>query len=123
MAATILVIDDDKHILDVVSRFLLLNGFEVMAAHNTEFAWDALEVCDVVLTDIQIGDENGLVFLQNLRDMGNDIPAVVMSGNATNEDQHLAQDLTGMPVFQKPLDFKALIAALGELASPKSLAG
>ncbi len=64
-----LVVDDEFHIVQVVSIKLKNNGFEVTTAENGQMAYDlACEVKpDVIITDYQMPVMSGVEFIEKLR--------------------------------------------------------
>ena len=80
---TILVADDEAHILHVVSMKLRNAGYEVVTAMDGE---EALELCgaeppDLVITDYQMPIMSGLEFCRALRtsDATKHIPAIMLT--------------------------------------------
>ena len=69
VAATILVVDDERNILMSVSRALSLEGYEVEVAGSAEVALDKLDkkTFEAVLLDVQLPGIDGLAMLDELR--------------------------------------------------------
>lgn len=67
--AHILVIDDDKRIRSLLSRYLTREGYLVSAAANTREAGDQLRdlVFDLIVLDVMMPGENGADFASRLR--------------------------------------------------------
>ncbi len=82
--ATVLVVDDDRHIIDVVAATLHGNGFRVIGAQSARAALELMEQerVDIVLSDIVMPEMNGLDFAQGLAERGFDQPVVFMSGDS-----------------------------------------
>ena len=117
MQKTVLVVDDDKSVLSVIRNILIHEGFDVLTAHNLGLARDALEAADCLVLDINIGDDNGLAFIRELREKGESIPALIMSGLVSFQADDLAVKYTRRPVFLKPLNFNAFILAIRDSLS------
>jgi two-component system response regulator PilR (NtrC family) len=100
----ILVVDDEISILKIVTVVLSSIGFTVLTASNLAEARNLLDDCDIVLTDINIGMENGLEFVGEI-----DKPAFVMSGDYSNSDDETALKLTGHRIIRKPFTFDDLL--------------
>ena len=82
MIPTVLVVDDERDVLNVFSEMLKLIGFRVYAVDNTA---DALNIMndskfDLIITDLIMPDMNGLDFIKQLRKRGNNAPVVITSG-------------------------------------------
>ena len=59
---TILVVEDDVHIRDVLSGLLATRGYRLLMAASAEQALEALNVVspDLVLTDVHLGTMSGI---------------------------------------------------------------
>ncbi len=85
----ILVIDDDKRICTLVSRFLRENGFVVLTAQSaneadeimTRFEFDAL------VADVMMPEKTGTEFVKDLRSYGNDVPVLLLTALGETEDR------------------------------------
>lgn len=102
MAKTILIIDDEEAVLDVLARFFVMKGLRTLTAKNTEAARELVGECDLVLSDVRIGDDHGLEFLEEIRRRKCGIPFLFMSGMLIDAESEKAMELTGYPVLFKP---------------------
>jgi len=109
MAQTILIIDDEKSVRRTLSRFLEREGYEVITANGVEEARGLISGADLVLSDIRLGDGNGLNFLEELKTQGFEKPVFLMSGIFDFKESERAIQLTGQPVIPKPVDFGGLL--------------
>jgi CheY-like chemotaxis protein len=121
----ILLVEDDGDTAFALSMLLGVEGFEVVRAGNVTEAYDdALAVApDLVITDIEMPMLTGLdlirLFKQNPRLV--DIPIIAMSALARSRLQ-LARASGAVAVYQKPLDYERLIAAIKSLLPRSGLA-
>jgi CheY-like chemotaxis protein len=80
----ILVIDDDKGILDSVSKVLKYSGYEVEVAHNGEEGVRLFSIAhsfDCVVTDINMPKMNGNEVAERIRNTERaEIPLIAISG-------------------------------------------
>lgn len=80
----ILVIDDDKGILDSVSKILKYSGYEVEVAHDGEEGVRLFSIAysfDCVVTDINMPKMNGNEVAERIRNSEKaDIPLIAISG-------------------------------------------
>lgn len=114
MNKTVLVVDDDKGVLTTLRNILVSEGFNVLTAHNLNLAREVLNNSDFLVLDINIGPENGLSFIKELREKGVRIPALIMSGLITAQADDMAVKYTLRPVFAKPLDFEAFLSTISD---------
>jgi len=109
---TILIIDDEIHIVSMLTKILSKLGYRVMSTTN---ASQAIALCkeydgaiDIVLSDIIMPDMNGTDLVSALRETHPQLKAIFMSGYTNN----MAVESTGMDknvVFlQKPFTFEEL---------------
>jgi DNA-binding response OmpR family regulator len=115
----ILVVDDEREILDLLTDHLEDEGYAVSQAVDGEQALEGArrEPPDLVLLDITIPGVNGLEVLRRLRRDHPRIPVIMITGI---EDEALARSTLKMGAFdyvQKPFDpyrLSALVlAAIG----------
>lgn len=87
-APHILVVDDDKKIRDLLSRFLHESGYRVSNACNADAARAAMRGLsfDLVLLDVMMPGDNGLVFARELK-TASDIPICMLTARAEPEDR------------------------------------
>ena len=80
--ARILVVDDDRIILDSIGEFLRLEGFDVVSAASFPEAVGAMEEqsIDLVITDVNMPGGNGFELLHVLRKRFSDVVVVMMTG-------------------------------------------
>jgi|SRR6185437_14620066 len=80
--ATILIIDDDKDICMLLSRFLVKNNFEVIIANTGKAAIESVgnNKPDVVLCDFRLEDMTGKDILVKIKELHPDLPVIIMTG-------------------------------------------
>ncbi|MFH1783607.1 MAG: response regulator [bacterium] len=80
----IMVVDDEKHIVKLISNRLIANDYEVTPAYNGEQALEKLlqEKPDLIILDIMMPIMDGYSFIKEARARGilGDIPIIVLSG-------------------------------------------
>ena len=91
---TILLIEDEAMLVQIIQKKLKMNGFEVVSATSGEQALDYLEdlteLPDAVWLDYYLGDMNGLDFLSKMKasQKWKDVPVIVVSNSASDEKVH-----------------------------------
>lgn len=101
---SLLVVEDDEMFARALGRDLGEQGLSVKVVHSVV---DALEVLgqhdiDVLLTDLQLGAEDGIDLLGQLRLVSPRTRAILMSGFATARDYQRAIELGTVRVLCKP---------------------
>ncbi len=106
MSMTVLVADDEAHILHVVSMKLRNAGYEVITAMDGE---EALELAraehpDVIITDYQMPILSGLEFCRALReaDATRGIPAIMLTARGFDIEPAEMQEAGIATVLAKP---------------------
>jgi DNA-binding NtrC family response regulator len=112
---TILVVDDEKSILDVITRFAEEAGFQVVACATGKEAVNRVvdHRADVAAVDLHLPDIDGIEVLRAIRESDPDCQVILMSGDATIDSAVEAVKLGAVDYMTKPLDF----ARLGRLLS------
>lgn len=80
--STILLVDDDRQVLDVLSEMLRLEGHCVVTADNGVMALDRMrqKIFDLVITDIIIPEKEGLETIADIRKLNATLPIIAISG-------------------------------------------
>ena len=81
-SARVLVVDDERSILQLLKEALTHWGYQVTTAQNGREALDALRtsVFHVAMTDIRMPDMSGLDLLREIKKLDETIEVVVMTG-------------------------------------------
>lgn len=115
-AEKILIVEDDRHLLEVVEWKLRSCGYFVSTAENGAMGLQALsmERVDLVLTDFQMPGFDGFELLRRARARGVDCPFVIMTGaNDLTEVQALGSGFAAL--LRKPFEFHLLNDCLDQL--------
>src|SRR5687767_4303783 len=107
---SLMVVDDEAGILDVVSRFARRAGFDVVACSGGREAIGKLQTrsADLVMVDLRMPDVGGLDVLRAIRETDPHCQTVLMTGYATVETAVEAIKLGAMDYLSKPIDFGRL---------------
>jgi two-component system response regulator HydG len=78
----ILVIDDDRDMRLLLTRYLQKFGYEVLEALNGKTALEVLEKIrpDIILCDFKLGDSTGSSLLVKIKEKYHDVPVVIITG-------------------------------------------
>lgn len=108
--ATILVIEDDLPVRTLLAHVLQDAGYQVCEAANGREGLDQFRAqrVDLVLTDLEMPEMNGLDLLLELTRTFLDVKAIAMSGRSP-EDLQKARLVGARQTFSKPLDLAALL--------------
>ena len=112
MTASILVVDDEADIRELLQEILSEEGYDVeVAANATEArAARAAQAPDLVFLDIWMPDTDGITLLREWSAIdGYDCPVVMMSGHGTVETAVEATRLGAFDYVEKPLSLTKLL--------------
>jgi DNA-binding response OmpR family regulator len=115
MSARILVADDEESILDLLSRFLEKQGYQVDVANSVDTALALLREnrYDVVLTDKNMPDlsgrtEGGMEIVRFVREQMPESEVIMITGYATIETAVEAMKLGAFDYIMKPIPLNEL---------------
>lgn len=116
MAETVLIVEDDQDIVELLSLYLTGSGYDVVTAGNGEDALEQLrqQPADIALVDIMMPRMNGYDFIKALRATDN-IPVIIISARTQAADKIVELDAGADGFIAKPfnpLEVTAQIRAL-----------
>jgi two-component system response regulator MprA len=119
----IVIADDEPVLLRGLQRYLTGLGYEVATAANGYEAIAAIDesVPDLLITDINMPDMDGIEILNTLRSAGSALPVIAMSGGGQFNRALLlssARVLGAVVTLEKPFDLEALKALVEEVLAP-----
>jgi DNA-binding NtrC family response regulator len=103
--ATILCVDDDAAVLQVVRRTMDVAGHRVIAVTNVESAFGILRTDDVdlIISDYRMPGITGLEFLQQLSEQGSAVPLIMVTGHASIEHAVASMKAGAIDYVEKPV--------------------
>ncbi|HTH58966.1 MAG TPA: response regulator transcription factor EsaR [Paraburkholderia sp.] len=113
--ATILVVDDEMGIRELLSEILSDEGHVVEVAENAQEARDfrLRQVPDLVLLDIWMPDTDGVTLLKEWAAQGQlTMPVIMMSGHATIDTAVEATKIGALNFLEKPIALQKLLNAV-----------
>lgn len=113
---TILVVDDEIGIRELLSEILSDEGYHVVLAENAEQArnWRSQTRPDLVLLDIWMPDTDGITLLKDWASGGFlTMPVVMMSGHGTIDTAVEATRIGAFGYLEKPIPLQKLLSTVG----------
>lgn len=88
MKTKLLIVDDERDFLDVLKSYFSFGPHEVQTAMSCEKALQMMDQTqfDVVVTDMAMPGDSGLVLLREIKKMDRYLPVIVMTGVGTIEN-------------------------------------
>ena len=108
----VLVVDDDPTVLDVLSRYLMRDGYDVHGVADAEAATRILAGgvdVDLVILDIVLPSMDGLSFLRQLRTTSN-VPVILLTARIGEADRIVGLDSGADDYVLKPFSPRELAA-------------
>jgi CheY-like chemotaxis protein len=119
----VLLVEDHAVVREVIGRLLVEFGAEVTATGGVAEALEAFERerPDVVLSDIEMPDEDGYALIRKLRALprnrGGQTPAAGLTGLSTAEDRARVLQAGFQYYVAKPVDARMLVSVVATLAA------
>ncbi|MGV3525350.1 MAG: response regulator [Candidatus Sericytochromatia bacterium] len=109
----ILIIEDDKPILNFLKSSLLNKGYKVTAVESGEegLSQAAQNVPDMIITDLGLPDMDGLEVVSRLREW-TDLPIIILSAREKEKDKVEALDRGADDYLTKPFGLNELLARI-----------
>lgn len=116
---TVLVVDDEEGIREIVQEGLTARGMKAEAVESSEAALAYLQsnTCEIIVCDFNLPGLNGIQFLEKVRaQQGSSLPLFVfMTGEMLDSEAFVRFRKDGMRLLQKPFHLSALAELLAEL--------
>jgi DNA-binding NtrC family response regulator len=118
MAISILAVDDEQNLLELLMTVLGKRGFAVKTALN---GTDALKLVDeesfqLALLDLKMGPVNGVQLLKEIKDRRPIIKVIMMTAYPTHETRTQASANGASAYLTKPVDIQKLVDTINSLA-------
>jgi two-component system phosphate regulon response regulator OmpR len=110
----ILVVDDDRRLRDLLSRYLGDQGFQVKTVENAETMDRALarEHFELMVLDLMLPGEDGLSICRRLRGTRNEIPIVMLTAKGDDVDRIVGLEMGADDYLPKPFNPRELVARI-----------
>ncbi|HEX5928551.1 MAG TPA: response regulator [Solirubrobacterales bacterium] len=121
----VLIADDSETILLLMRTRLEMAGYEVdTAADGQEVVerWqhgDPAGLPDILLLDAMMPRKSGIDALRELREMGVETPALIVSAHQDATDANAPGELEVSGYLNKPIDFERLLDRIAELTTDR----
>lgn len=108
---TILVVDDEKPIVDILKYNLEKEGYRVVTAYNGDAALAEVEAenPDLVLLDIMLPGKDGFSVCREIR-QSKDTPIIMLTAKELEVDKVLGLELGADDYVTKPFSMREIIA-------------
>ena len=126
MSKRILIVEDEKNIVDILSFNLSKEGYKTLEAYDGEAGLQlALEQDpDLILLDLMLPRMNGFDVCRSLRRAGRSTPVIMLTAREEETDKVLGLELGADDYITKPFSMRELLARVkanirrSEMAAP-----
>lgn len=118
MPISILAVDDEQNLLELLILALGKRGFKVQTALSGTEALKLLEKesFQLALLDIKMGPVNGVQLLKEIKDRRPIIKVIMMTAYPTTETRLQASENGASAYLTKPVDLQKLVETINSLA-------
>lgn len=123
--ATILIVDDEPDVREVLEEYFASHGYAVVAAESASAAKAlvAKHPIDLALVDIHMPGEDGLSLARHLRERYAKIAIVLLTSAGTVVDRIVGLEMGADDYVPKPFDPRELVARVKSVLRRTSSAG
>lgn len=119
----VLMVEDDKKLREVLTKFLSRNDYEVLAAENgkvgLELFYENSKNLDIVLLDGMLPDIDGVDVLKEIREHSQ-VPVIMLTARESEEDQLNGLNNGADNYITKPFLMKVLLVYMDKLIQRNS---
>ncbi len=114
---TVLIVDDEADMLELVEYTLSKAGFDTIGCLNTQTVEQILEEepIDLIIMDRNLPGVEGSIFVQHLRSVGYQQPVIYLSAKDSDDDMLEGFERGGDDYITKPFNLNLLIARVKAL--------
>jgi two-component system phosphate regulon response regulator OmpR len=109
-APHLLIVDDDRRIRDLLSRFLSGEGYRVTTAETAADARAKLKSLsfDLLILDVMMPGESGFDFAKSMRGAANDVPILMLTARDAAESRIKGLEIGADDYMSKPFEPREL---------------
>lgn len=112
----ILLVDDERGFVDVISKRMSKRNIEVTRAYSGTEALQALRKkdFDVTVLDLKMEDMDGIELLKIFKKIAPDLPVIMLTGHGSEEAASDGIRFGAFDYLTKPCDFEELMVKIKE---------
>jgi len=112
---TVLIVEDEKNIVDILRFNLQREGYQTCEAYDGA---DGLEKArtmnpDIILLDVMLPKMIGFDVCKQLRSEGNNVPVIILTAREEEADKVLGLEIGADDYITKPFSMRELVARVG----------
>ncbi|MEK5236559.1 response regulator transcription factor [Paenibacillus sp. FSL L8-0470] len=114
---TILVVEDNETLRQLICTVLGKHGYRVLAAEDGQSALDILEAeyIDLIISDIMMPQVDGYELIEHLRQSNNNLPVLIITAKDSFQDKQKGFLVGTDDYMVKPIDINEMVLRVGAL--------
>lgn len=118
----LLMVEDEKYMVEAVAQVLKKNNYSIDLAYNGEDGLDCglSGIYDIIILDIMLPKMDGISVLKELRKNGIETPVILLTARGETEDKVRGLDSGADDYLAKPFHTDELLARLRALGRRKT---
>ncbi len=123
MTEKVLLVDDEKEFLEIMSDRMEARGMIVTTADSADKALAIIkkETFDAIIMDFQMPGMDGMDALKSIKDLKPELQIILLTGYGTVEKTVEAMKIGATDFIQKPADLEALTEKIKKAKAQKML--
>ncbi|WP_455580867.1 response regulator [Dysosmobacter sp.] len=112
---TVLIVEDEKNIVDILRFNLQREGYQTLEAYDGEAGLELAAGAnpDLILLDVMLPKRNGFDVCKALRAQGSSVPVIILTAREEESDKVLGLEIGADDYITKPFSMRELIARVG----------
>jgi len=121
----ILVVDDDRNLLDLIGMRLESSGYDVSPFDHENRAKEVVdkEIFDAAVIDLQLVNQDGISFMEELHRIRPELPVIILTAHGSIESAVEAMKRGAFTYLTKPFDSRELILQIERAREKNKLTG
>ncbi len=123
MTEKVLLVDDEKELLEIMSDRMEARGMKVTTANSADKALAIIkkETFDAIIMDFQMPGMDGMAALKSIKNLKPELQIILLTGYGTVEKTVEAMKIGATDFIQKPADLEALTEKIKKAKAEKML--
>jgi CheY-like chemotaxis protein len=120
--ATVLIVDDEPALLEILARWFEREHCRVLSAENGALALEvvAVERIHVLVSDVRMPVMDGVSLARRIKESGSYKPSVIFVSGFHDISQRTSYDLRVEAVFSRPVERKQLISTVERILADRA---
>ncbi|MCI8909202.1 MAG: response regulator transcription factor [Oscillibacter sp.] len=109
---TVLIVEDEKNIVDILRFNLQREGYQTAEAYDGEAGLAQARTADpdLILLDVMLPKMNGFDVCRKLREEGSNVPIIILTAREEEADKVLGLEIGADDYITKPFSMRELVA-------------